>query len=92
MINNSTKLSGMQTLQTSEYSVINFGQCVGSFCLQKNMALLGKKSLQTSEYSVTNFEKFVESLCPHITNLFDLLNNTRFLKVMVTIHGRKNWL
>ncbi len=92
MINNSTKLSGMQTLQNPQTIVINFGHCVVSLSPTKKQQLLGKKTLQNPQTIVTNFGNYVESLCLQVTKLFDLLNITRFLKVMVTIHGRKNWL
>ncbi len=58
--------------------------------LSKN--IFEKKTRQSSKNYAINFEKFVESLRLYTTNLFDLLNNTRFLKGMVTIHGRKIWL
>lgn len=176
MINIHPKVSGMQTLQSTENYVINFGRSVGPFFASKKQQLLGTKTrhntttyaikfgqcvepsllqvekrnpinavkffnqsavkylrnilekisdlsknifekktiqnsenyatsfgnnvesisdtkvLQTSEYSVTKFKAFVESLRLKSTNFFDLLNITRFLKVLVTIHGRKIWL
>lgn len=84
MLNNSTKLSGTHSIQTSENYAMSFGKNVESFS--------GMKILQSSEYSVTNFSNNVGSLRHHTTNLFDLLNITRFLKVLVTIHGRNIWL
>ena len=119
MINIHPKVSGTNTLHTSEHYVTNFSHCVEPSCLEvekrnpvnavkffkesavkylRNILekfsdlISEKKILQTSENYAINFEKFDQSLCPQVTNLFDLLNNTRFLKVMVTIHGRKNWL
>ena len=50
------------------------------------------KTRQSSENYAMSYQKFVESLRLYTTKLFDLLNITRFLKVMVTIHGRKIWL
>jgi len=58
--------------------------------LSKN--IFEKKTRQNSENYVTKFGNNVESLRLYTTKLFDLLNITRYLKSLVTIHGRNIWL